>query len=56
MFDSFKEEIRARVRPTSAHLASLRGDLRNRLRYFRSHRNAAEQTELAQDFVQVLRA
>ena len=56
MFDSFKEAIRARVRPTSAHLASLRGDLRNRLRYFRSHRNAAEQTELAQDFVQVLRA
>ena len=56
MFDSFKEAIRARVRPTSAHLASLRGHLRNRLRYFRSHRNAAEQTELAQDFVQVLRA
>ena len=56
MFDSFKEAIRARVQPTSAHLASLRGDLRNRLRYFRSHRNAAEQTELAQDFVQVLRA
>lgn len=56
MFDSFKEAIRARVRPTSAHLASLRGDLRNRLQWFRSHRTPAEQTELAQDFVQVLQA
>lgn len=56
MFDSFKEAIRTRVRPTSMHLASLHGDLRNRLRCFRSHRTSAEQTELAQDFIQVLRA
>lgn len=56
MFDNFKESIRARIQPTSAHLASLRGDLRHRLQWFRAHRAPAERAVLEQDFVQVLRA
>ena len=56
MFDSFKEAIRARIQPTNAHLASLRGDLRHRLQWFRAHRAPAERAALEQDFVHVLRA
>ena len=56
MLENTKEALRARIQPTSVHLAALRGDLRNRLRHFKTHREAAEQDALEHDFAQVLRA
>ena len=56
MFENAKEALRARIAPTSSHLAALRGDLRKRLQHFKAHREAAEQSALEHDFAQVLRA
>ena len=56
MFEKTKEALRARVQPTSVHLAALRGDLQNRLQHFKTHRAPAEQDALEQDFALVLHA
>ena len=56
MFENSKEALRARIRPTSGHLAELRGDLQNRLQHFKTHRAPAEQDALEQDFARVLHA
>lgn len=56
MLENAKEALRARIAPTSSHLAALRGDLRKRLQHFKAHREAAEQSALEHDFAQVLRA
>ena len=36
MFENAKEALRAWIRPTSTHLAALRGDLQSRLRHFKA--------------------
>ena len=56
MFENAKEALRAWIRPTSTHLAALRGDLQSRLRHFKAERTPEEQKALEEDFAQVLDA
>lgn len=56
MFENTKKALGARIAPTSAYLAALRGDLRNRLQHFKANRAPLEQKALEQDFSQVLTA
>ena len=56
MFENAKEALLARIRPTSNHLAALRGDLRNRLQHFKANRAPEEQDALEKDFARVLQA
>jgi hypothetical protein len=56
MFTKLKTSIEMRISPTQVHLSELRADFRSRLRGFRSNRTAEVQSELAEDFSQVLQA
>lgn len=56
MLEKTKEALRARTRPTSTHLAALRGDLRNRLQHFKANRAPEEQDAMEKDFARVLQA
>jgi hypothetical protein len=56
MLEKTKEALRARIQPTSTHLAALRGDLRNRLQHFKANRAPEEQDAMEKDFARVLQA
>ena len=56
MLEKTKETLRARIQPTSTHLAALRGDLRNRLQHFKANRAPEEQDAMEKDFARVLQA
>ena len=56
MFENAKEALRARIAPTSSHLAELRGDLQNRLQHFKANRAPEEQDAMEKDFARVLQA
>ena len=56
MLEKTKEALRARIQPTSTHLAALRGDLRNRLQHFKANRAPEEQDVMEKDFARVLQA
>jgi hypothetical protein len=56
MLKKLKSSMSMRLSPTQAHLSGLRADFRARLRGFRSNRTAELQSELVEDFSQVLQA
>ena len=56
MFENTKKALGARIAPTSAYLAALRGDLRNRLQHFKANRAPEEQDVIEKDFARVLQA
>jgi hypothetical protein len=56
MFQKIKNDVAARISPTREHLSALNGDIRGRLRGFRSGRSAVLQKGLEDDFALVLEA